>query len=156
MSSSCNDFGARPRQAQVSSRRALRARPSHHHAAPPALSAAANATFTELRRLGLDEHCSDADVKKKYRALALKLHPDKGGDRERFLAAVDAYGALTGREHRPYGDLYRSVCVDVVGACASEEDVEASKRFFPRYDGSAKFPPAPAKKRKRRRRRKEL
>ena len=45
--------------------------------------------------------------------------------------------------------------VDVVGACASEDDVEASKRFFPRYDGSAKFPRA-KKRRKRRRRRKEL
>ena len=85
----------------------------------------------------------------------MKMHPDKGGDRERFLAVVDAYEALTGREHRPYGDLYRSVCVDVVGACASEDDVEASKRFFPRYDGSAKFPRA-KKRRKRRRRRKEL
>ena len=62
---------------------------------------------------------------------------------------------LAGFQHRPYGDLYRSVCVDVVGACASEDDVEASKRFFPRYDGSAKFPRA-KKRRKRRRRRKEL
>ena len=107
--------------------------------------------------LGLSEDADASDAAAAYKALAREVHPDRGGsDRERFLAAVDAYGALTGREHRPYGDLYRSVCVDVVGACASEEDVEASKRFFPRYDGSAKFPPAPAKKRKRRRRRKEL
>ena len=99
---------------------------------------------------------TSADVKRAFRnrARGKPLHPDKGGDRERFLAVVDAYEALTGREHRPYGDLYRSVCVDVVGACASEDDVEASKRFFPRYDGSAKFPRA--KKRRKRRRRKEL
>tara|TARA_B100000405_G_scaffold267152_1_gene204899 strand:- start:23 stop:853 length:831 start_codon:yes stop_codon:yes gene_type:complete len=105
--------------------------------------------------LGLSDDADENDAAAAYKRLARELHPDKGGDRERFLAVVDAYEALTGREHRPYGDLYRSVCVDVVGACASEEDVEASKRFFPRYDGSAKFPRA-KKRRKRRRRRKEL
>ena len=104
--------------------------------------------------LGLSDDADENDAAAAYKRLARELHPDKGGDRERFLAVVDAYEALTGREHRPYGDLYRSVCVDVVGACASEEDVEASKRFFPRYDGSAKFPRAT--KRRRKRRRKEL
>ena len=103
--------------------------------------------------LGLSDDADETDAAAAYKRLARELHPDKGGDRERFLAVVDAYEALTGREHRPYGDLYRSVCVDVVGACASEEDVEASKRFFPRYDGSAKFPRA---KKRRKRRRKEL
>ena len=103
--------------------------------------------------LGLSDDADENDAAAAYKRLARELHPDKGGDRERFLAVVDAYEALTGREHRPYGDLYRSVCVDVVGACASEEDVEASKRFFPRYDGSAKFPRAT--KRRKRRRRKE-
>ena len=106
------------------------------------------------RILGVKPTATDSAIRKQYMRMARELHPDKGGDRERFLAVVDAYEALTGREHRPYGDLYRSVCVDVVGACASEDDVEASKRFFPRYDGSAKFPRA--KKRRKRRRRKEL
>ena len=52
------------------------------------------------RRLGLDEHCSDADVKKKYRALALKLHPDKGGDPEEFKAVSEAYAVLSSAEKR--------------------------------------------------------
>ena len=56
------------------------------------------------RRLGLDEHCSDADVKKKYRALALKLHPDKGGDPEEFKAVSEAYAVLSSAEKRSVYD----------------------------------------------------
>ena len=56
------------------------------------------------RRLGLDESCSDADVKKKYRALALKLHPDKGGDPEEFKAVSEAYAVLSSAEKRSVYD----------------------------------------------------
>lgn len=105
--------------------------------------------------LGLAPDTGAADAIKAYKRLAKELHPDKTSEGpERFLAVVDAYEALTGKEHRPYGDLYRAVCVDVVGACASEAAVDAAKRFFPRYDGSAKFPPA--RRRKRRKRKEQL
>ncbi len=33
--------------------------------------------------LGLDRNCSAADVKKAYRSMALKHHPDRGGDAEK-------------------------------------------------------------------------
>ena len=77
--------------------------------------------------LGLSD---DADENDAAAAQARReLHPDKGGDRERFLAVVDAYEALTAGAP-PTSDLYRSVCVDVVGACAPRT-TSRRRRFFP-------------------------
>lgn len=38
-----------------------------------------------LYALGLEMPCTEADVKRAYRRLAEKMHPDRGGDREAFL-----------------------------------------------------------------------
>ena len=38
-----------------------------------------------IRSLGLDLPCSEQDVKRAYRQLAEELHPDRGGDRQKFL-----------------------------------------------------------------------
>ena len=35
--------------------------------------------------LGLELPCSEADIKKAYRGLAEKMHPDRGGDRQEFM-----------------------------------------------------------------------
>ena len=34
--------------------------------------------------LGLNEDCSESDIKNRYRKLALKYHPDRGGDINKF------------------------------------------------------------------------
>lgn len=39
-------------------------------------------------RLGLGREASADEIKKAYRKLALKLHPDKGGDPEEFKASA--------------------------------------------------------------------
>lgn len=38
-----------------------------------------------LRSLGLRMPCKEEDVKKAYRKLAEDLHPDRGGDRQKFM-----------------------------------------------------------------------
>lgn len=38
-----------------------------------------------LRSLGLEMPCTESEVKRAYRTLAEKMHPDRGGDRRQFL-----------------------------------------------------------------------
>ena len=38
-----------------------------------------------IRALGLDLPCTEQDVKRAYRQLAEDLHPDRGGDRQKFM-----------------------------------------------------------------------
>ncbi len=45
--------------------------------------------------LGLEHGASDDDIKKAYRKLAMKHHPDKGGDSEKFKEISQAYQDLT-------------------------------------------------------------
>lgn len=42
-------------------------------------------TPSDLRALGLRAPCTEEDIKRAYRRLAEKLHPDRGGDTRRFL-----------------------------------------------------------------------
>ncbi|XP_030626411.1 translocation protein SEC63 homolog isoform X1 [Chanos chanos] len=50
--------------------------------------------------LGLDPSASMAEIKKQYRVLSLKFHPDKGGDESTFMRIATAYSALTNEESR--------------------------------------------------------
>ena len=36
------------------------------------------------KQLGLEKNATDSDIKKSYRKLAMKEHPDRGGDAEKF------------------------------------------------------------------------
>ena len=46
-------------------------------------------TFHEL--LGTDDNCSKAEIKKKYRQLSMKLHPDKEGSQALMRILSMAY-----------------------------------------------------------------
>lgn len=43
---------------------------------------------------------SDKEIKKQYRELSKTMHPDKGGDEEKFKQLAKAYQALTDEETR--------------------------------------------------------
>lgn len=50
--------------------------------------------------MGLSKDCSESEIKKAYRKLAIKHHPDKGGDPEKFKEISRAYEVLSDPEKR--------------------------------------------------------
>jgi DnaJ-class molecular chaperone len=55
--------------------------------------------------LGLKRGATDADIKKAYRSLAMKHHPDRGGDEKRFKEISQAYEFLSDPEKRRIIDM---------------------------------------------------
>ena len=51
--------------------------------------------------LGVEPGATDAEVSAAFRRFALRNHPDRGGDPERFRAGTEAYHRLLGRAGRP-------------------------------------------------------
>jgi len=58
--------------------------------------------------LGVDKKASKAEIKKAYRNLAKKYHPDKGGDAEKFKKINAAYEVLSDDEKRAQYDQFGS------------------------------------------------
>ena len=54
-----------------------------------------------LKILGLDGGSDAVQIKAAYRKLALRHHPDKGGNAESFIRIKQAYEILTGRVRTP-------------------------------------------------------
>jgi len=50
--------------------------------------------------LGVEKSASDAEIRSAYRKLALKYHPDRGGDREKFQEIARAYEVLGDSDKR--------------------------------------------------------
>jgi curved DNA-binding protein CbpA len=60
--------------------------------------------------LGLDTKATKADIKKSYRKLATKFHPDKNSDADapaKFIEITEAYNVLSDRKGRARYDLMR-------------------------------------------------
>ena len=55
--------------------------------------------------LGLQRGASDADIKKAYRSLAMKHHPDRGGDEKKFKEISAAYDVLSDPNKKQIFDL---------------------------------------------------
>ena len=55
--------------------------------------------------LGVDKSADNNTLKKAYRKLAMKHHPDKGGDEKKFKDISEAYGILSDPNKRKTYDL---------------------------------------------------
>lgn len=61
------------------------------------------------KTLGLESNATTEEVKQAYRKLAMKHHPDRGGDEAEFKKIKEAYEAITsGRANSPNFGSYRS------------------------------------------------
>ena len=56
--------------------------------------------------LGVSRGASQDDIKKAYRNLAHKYHPDKGGDEQKFKEINEAYQVLSNQEKRSQYDQF--------------------------------------------------
>ncbi|CAE7753896.1 DNAJ1 [Symbiodinium sp. CCMP2592] len=66
-----------------------------------------NADTTKFYKLlEVDKGASEADIKKAYRKLAVKHHPDKGGDPEKFKEITRAYEVLSDSDKRSKYDRF--------------------------------------------------
>lgn len=59
--------------------------------------------------LGISQSASPEEVKKAYRKLAHKHHPDKGGDEKKFKEIAEAYQILSDKEKRAQYDRFGRV-----------------------------------------------
>jgi curved DNA-binding protein len=57
--------------------------------------------------LGIDKTADEKDIKKAYRSLSLKHHPDRGGDSEKFKQLSEAYETLSDSSKRQEYDFQR-------------------------------------------------
>jgi len=73
--------------------------------------------YTELQ---VSKDASTADIKKAYRKLAIKHHPDKGGDPEKFKSISRAYEVLSDPEKRRVYDEAGEEGLDGSGTNATD------------------------------------
>eukprot|EP01050_Picozoa_sp_SAG11_P032953 SAG11_NODE_10958_length_793_cov_0.959654_2_plen_89_part_00 len=57
------------------------------------------------------------DIKKAYRKLAIKVHPDKGGDPEHFKQITEAYEVSVSRSRRAKIQSYIHDILDISRIC---------------------------------------
>ena len=75
--------------------------------------------------LGVSKTATDAEIKKAYRVLAKKYHPDANpGDKEaeaKFKEASEAYAVLSDPDKRSKYDHFGHASVDGIAGCQADD-----------------------------------
>lgn len=87
-------------------------------------------------RLGLNPNATDSDIKKAYRKLAVKHHPDKGGDEETFKKLTEAYEVLSNKDKREKYDTFGKDGLGDNGMNFNPQDI--FNQFFGSFGGMKK------------------
>jgi len=83
-----------------------------------------NADTTKFYKLlEVEKTAAEADIKKAYRKLAVKHHPDKGGDPEKFKEITRAYEVLSDSEKRSKYDRYGEEGLEDGGGAGDPSDI---------------------------------
>merc|ERR1712137_868666 len=82
-----------------------------------------NTKFYKL--LEVEKNASEPEIKKAYRKLAVKHHPDKGGDPEKFKEITRAYEVLSDSDKRAKYDRGGEDAVDGGGGGDPSDIFEA-------------------------------
>jgi len=75
------------------------------------------------KALGVEKSASAAQIKKAYRKLAIKHHPDKGGDEQTFKKINEAFAILSDSEKREIYDEHGMEGVDQGGGRPAADDI---------------------------------
>ncbi|KFK26344.1 hypothetical protein AALP_AA8G235700 [Arabis alpina] len=95
----------------------------------PSRKASDNTKFYEI--LGVPKTASPEDLKKAYKKAAIKNHPDKGGDPEKFKEIAKAYEALSDPEKREIYDQYGEEGLnDGAGGRGGHDPFDIFQNFF--------------------------
>src|SRR5512146_2494200 len=113
------------------------------------MAAAAKRDYYDL--LGVDKRATAAELKKAFRGLALKLHPDKNpGDRdaeEKFKELNEAYAILSDPEKRAAYDRYGKEGLSGMGGVPDYTTVDFSDLFEGLFGGGGGFGGSGARRR---------
>merc|ERR1719326_1092345 len=73
--------------------------------------------------LEVEKNANDSEIKKAYRKLAVKHHPDKGGDPEKFKEITRAYEGLSDSDKRSKYDKYGEEGLEDGGGGGDPSDI---------------------------------
>ena len=100
--------------------------------------------------LNVSKTATAQEIKKSYRKLALKHHPDKGGDEETFKEISKAYEILSDPDQKEVYDTYGEAGLSSAGAPGGSHPFAGGNPFdqdlnttdavvFGRVDSSSRF-----------------
>jgi len=78
-------------------------------------------TTKYYKLLGVEKNATESEIKKAYRKLAMKHHPDKGGDPDTFKEMTLAHSVLSDREKRERYDRGGEEAVDGGGPSGGDD-----------------------------------